>query len=93
MEPLFTYIIQKNTLIVSTNEAKYTKGIGDSCIIALEYGKITTQRYNPNFWKIRYINSYRVEIYASLAARLFLQVYSQLYMVKLENEYTSICDN
>ena len=35
-EPLFTYIIQQTTLIISTNGAKGERLSGDSWIIALE---------------------------------------------------------
>ena len=92
-EPLFTYIIQQTTLIISTNGAKGERLSGDSWIIALEDDAIFIQGYAPNFGQIRDINSYRAEIYASLSTTLFIRVYSTLYMVTLTNKYIAIYDN
>ena len=88
------------TIIHLNNTAEYThygtKGNrrnSGSWIIALEDGTIIIQRYNPNVGQIRDINSYRADIYASLASTIFPHTYSSFYMVTLANKYIAVCDN
>ena len=49
--------------------------------------------HNPNFGQISAINSYRAEVYASLAVILFLHLYSVYYHLPVKNKTHALCDN
>ena len=93
VDPLFYYIINNNNLIISTDGTTKTRKSGGSWTIALEDGTEIVSGHNPNFGQSEDINSYRTEIYVSLAALLFLHLYSQFYMVEITNKCKEICSN
>ena len=45
------------------------------------------------FEQISVINSYRAEVYASLATTLFLHLYYVYYKCTVHNEIHALCDN
>ena len=49
--------------------------------------------YKSNFEQITIINSYREEVYASLATTLFLCLYSTYYNFPDHNKINALCDN
>ena len=67
--------------------------IGGSWIFALKFGTNVISGYNLSFDQICAINSYRAEVYASLAATLFLYFYSKYYFVSINNRIHALCDN
>ena len=91
--PLFQYIQNNTPLIISSDGSKGERRSEGSWIIALEYGTHIVQGHNPNFSQISAINSYRAEIYASLAATLFLHLYSVYYRLPVKNNIHALCDN
>ena len=92
VDPLFYYIINNNNLIISTDGTTKTR---KSAVVgpSLEDGTKIVSGHNPNFGQSEDINSYRTEIYVSLAASLFLHLYSQFYMVEITNKCKGICSN
>ena len=90
---MFQYIQQNAPLVISIDGSKDEKRSGGSWIIALECGTRIISGYNPNLNQIRAINFYRSEVYASLAATLFLYLYSKYYVVKVNNNIHAFCDN
>ena len=93
VDPLFSYIINNNNLIISTDGTTQTRKSGGSWIIALEDGTKIVSGNNPNFGPSEDITSYRTEVYACLASSLFLHLYSQFYMIKIKNKCKAICSN
>ena len=93
VDPLFLYIINNNNLIISTDGTPQIRKSGGSRIIALEDGTKVVSVHNPNFGQSEDIASYRAEIYASLAASLFLYLYYQFYLIEITNKCKAICSN
>ena len=86
-EPLLHHLHTKIPLLISTDRGKIDRQSGGGWIIALIDGTHIVSGYNPNFGKIKAINSYRAEIYTSLAVVLFLNMYVEYHSI------ISICDN
>ena len=93
VDPLFYYIINSNSLIISTDGTTQKRKSSGSWIIALEDGTKIVSGHNPNFGQSDDITSYRTKIYTSLAAALFLYIYSQFYMVGFTNQCKAIFSN
>lgn len=51
------------------------------------------QGSNADFGQIRLTNSYRSEVYASLAAQLFLKNYAEFFRITIANKVTSYCND
>jgi len=92
-ESLLSFLATQNPLIISTDGSKKTFKYGGSWIIATTIGNHLTSGYLLIFGQQKDINSYRTEIYASLTSLLFLQSYSELFMVEILNPIDAICDN
>ena len=93
VDPLFCYIISSNSLIISTDGTTQARKSGGVWIIAFEDGTKMVLGDNPNFGQSSDITSYRTEVYASLAASLFLHLFSQFYMVEFTKQCKAICSN
>ena len=93
VDPLLSYIINNNNLIISTDGTTQTRKSGDSWIIALEDGTKIVSGNNPNFGPSEDITSYRTEVYACLASSLFLHLYSQFYIIEIKNKCKAMCSN
>ena len=74
-------------LIISTDGSKDDRRSGRGWIIALADGTHIVSCFNPNFGQFKAIKSYRAEIYTSLAAVLFLQLYSEYHNISIQNQY------
>ena len=92
-EPLLHHLNTTVPIIISTDGAKGDRRSGGGWIIALIDGTHIVSDFNPNFGQIKAINSYRAEIYASLAAVLFLNMYAEYHIITIQNKCRSICDN
>ena len=90
---LLHHLHTKVPLLISTDGVKGDRRSGGGWIIALVDGIHIVSGYNPNFGQIKAINSYRAEIYASLAAVLFLNMYAEYNIIIIQNKCRSICDN
>ena len=93
IEPLLHHLHTKVPLLISTDGAKGDRRSGGGWIIALIDGTPIVSGFNPNFGQIKAINSYRAEIYASLAAVLYLNMYAEYHSIIIQNKCRSICDN
>ena len=91
--PLFQYIQNNTPLIISSDGSKGERRSGGSWIIAFECGTHIVKGHTPNFGQISAINSYRAEVYAFLAATLFLHLYSVYYKCTVHNKIHALCDN
>ena len=92
-EPLIHHLMTKVPLIISTDGAKGDRRSGRGWIISLIDGTHIVSGFNPKFGQIKAINSYRAEIHASLAAVLFLHLYSEYHNTSIQDQCRSICDN
>ena len=93
IEPLIYHLQTEVPLIISSNGAKGDRRNGGGWIGTLTDGTCIISVFNPNYGKIKAIKSYRVEIYTSLAAVLFIHLYSEHHSISIQNQYRSICDN
>ena len=91
--PVISVHSKQHPLIISSNVSKSERRSGGSWIIALECGTHIVQGYTPNFGQISAINSYRVEVYASLAATLFLHLYPGYYKFSVHNTIHDLCED
>ena len=80
-------------LIISTDGSKGDRRSGTRWIITLIDGTHIVSGFNPNFGQFKAIISYRAKIYTSLAAVLFLQLYSEYHNISTQNQYQPVCDN
>lgn len=92
-ESLLYHLNLKITHLISTDESKVSRCSGGSWIAALHNGTHIVSEYNPYFRQIRQINSYRVNIYASLRESRFLYHYAKYFMIDIGNKFLAIYDN
>ena len=92
-EPQINQLQTEVPIIISSNGAKENGRRRGWWIIALIDGTRIVSGFNQNFGKIKVINSYRAQIYASLAVVLFLHLYSEYHSIYIQNQCRSICDN
>ena len=74
-ETVVDYIQQQNPLYISIDGSRINKKNGSSCIISLSDGTAIVSGRNQDFGQITAINSYHLEIYASLTFLAFLECY------------------
>ena len=93
METLIHHLQTEVPLMIPYNGDKRDRRSGGGWIIVLKDGTHIVSGFNPNVGKIQAINSCSAEIYASLAAVLFLHLYSEYHRISIQNHCRSICDN
>ena len=93
IEPLIHYLQTEVPIIIPSDGSKRDQRSGGGWSIALIDGTRVVSGFNPNFGQIKAIHSYRAEIYAFIAAVLFVHLYSKHHSISIQNQCRSICDN
>ena len=90
---LLQYLMDKSELIIASDGSKTRTKSGGGWVIATKDGTIIIRGANPDFGQLGNMNSYRSEVYASLASQLFIKIYAEYFNVTIESKITSYCDN
>ena len=83
----------KRELMIVSDEFKTRTNSGEGWIIATKNGIIIIRGSNPDFGQLGKMNSYRGEVYASLASQLFIKTYAEYFNVIIDSKIASYYDN
>ena len=86
-------IINKTQLLISTDGSRTHNKSGGSWIIVLTDGTKLISGHNPEFVRHVDINSYHLEIYASLSSLTLLEYFCDYFSLLLNNAIRATCDN
>ena len=90
---LLQYLLLKCELKIASDGSKTRTKSGGGWVIATKDGTIIIRGSNPDYGQIENIHSYRSEVYASLAAQLFLKTYAEYFQIIIDSKITSYCYN
>ena len=93
IKSLLQYLINKSELLITSDGSKTRLKSGGGWVIANKDETIIVRGFNPDFDQIETMNSYRSEVYASLASQLFLKTYAEYFHILIKSKITSYCDN
>ena len=80
-------------IYTSTDCARTDTKSGGGWLITTDTGQRIAHGFNPDYGQSEDIHCYRSEVYASLAALLFLHIYEAFYNTPIKNKIIGICDN
>ena len=92
-DSLLELLLNKSMIYISTDGARTDTKSGGGWLIATETGQRIAHGFNPDYGQSEDIHSYRSEVYASLAALLFLHFYAAFFNTIITNNIIGICDN
>ena len=86
--------IQMNQPLIIVSDGSKSKIVsGSAWIIADMTGKTLTVGINPDFGNIKQIHSHPAELYGVLSVFIFLQEYSNHFMIPAQSNINYYCDN
>ena len=92
-DSLLELINNESLIYISTDSAREDTKSGGGWLIVTDTGQRIVHGFNPDYGQSEDIHSYRSEVYASLAALLFLHFYAAFFNTIITNNIIGICDN